>query len=263
MPSRTAALADHSEISLSFLELHAVKIPGRYHQALQEFQHTLMANNALVADTVVDEAPEAFFNKKYRLEYSSQQATLCREVVCHYFPEYGTRSQRALQGWRRSTPARSRDPHAWCVWATLILEFLRHGHWSMGIYLFWMVTCYFRPGEPLTILRRDIQVPIQGISPQFQVLLHPEDRPLRSKTYAANDTVELFCPWCESLPLTAAALAQRHPTERAFNFRYHDFLLEWNKMTEAAKLETSSSPWCLTWPDTAGLPSTLLLVLAH
>ena len=29
----------------------------------------------------------------------------------------------------------------------LILEFLRQGHWSMGIYMLWMVTCYLRPGE--------------------------------------------------------------------------------------------------------------------
>ena len=78
----------------------------------------------------------------------------------------------------------------------LILEFLRQGHWSMGIYMLWMVTCNFRPGEPLSIQRGDIQIPFQGISSLHQVLLYPEDRPLRSKTYAANDTVELYCPWC-------------------------------------------------------------------
>ena len=55
-----------------FLELHAVKTSGRYHQALQEFlQHTSVANNALVADTEVDEALGPFFNEKYRPEYSS------------------------------------------------------------------------------------------------------------------------------------------------------------------------------------------------
>ena len=101
--------------------------------------------------------------------------------MCHYFLEFGKhgghflpRSHRALQGWKRRTPPRSRDPHVWCIWAVLILEFLRHGHRSMGVYLLWMVTCYFRPGEPLTILRGDIQIPIQGISSRHQVLLYPE-----------------------------------------------------------------------------------------
>ena len=96
-----------------------------------------------------------------------------------------------------------------------------------------MVTCCFRPGDPLTFL-------LQGISLRFQVLLYPEDRPLRSKTCAANDTVELLCPWCESLPLTAAAPVQENPTERVFNFRYHDFLLVWNWKSDRSVLRCES-----------------------
>ena len=68
--------------------------------------------------------------------------------MCHFFPEFGKhgshflpRCHRALQGWKRRTPPRSRDPHVWCIWTVLILEFLRQEHWSMGIYLLWMVTC--------------------------------------------------------------------------------------------------------------------------
>ena len=106
----------------------------------------------------------------------------------------------------------------------------------MGIHLLWMVTCYFRVGEPLSIQRGDVQIPIQGISSRHQVLHYPEDRPLRSKTYAANDTVEFCCPWCESLPLTATALGHGNPTGRVFNFSYHDFLVVWSKVIEATRL---------------------------
>ena len=116
-------------------------------------------------------------------------------ISCHFLP----RCHRALQGWKRRTPPRSRDPHVWCIWTVLILEFLRQGHWSMGIYMLWMVTCYLRPGEPLSIQRGDIKIPLHGISSRHQVLLSPEDRPLRSKTYAVNDTVELYCPGAQHL----------------------------------------------------------------
>ena len=191
--------------TLSFLELHAVKNSVRCHQALPEFlQHTLAAENPLVADPEVDEALVAFFNEMYRLEYSSSAG-----AMCHYFPECGKhgehflpRSHRALHRWKRSTPPRSRDPHVWCIWSVLILDFLRHGHWSMGVNLLWMVTCYFTPGEPSTILKGDIHIPIQGISSRHQVFLYPKYRPQMSKTCAANDTVVLYCPGCESLPLT-------------------------------------------------------------
>ena len=74
------------------------------------------------------------------------------------------------------------------------------------------------------------------------VLHYPEDRPLRSKTCAANDTVELYCPWCESLPLTATALRHGNPMERVFNCSYHDFLVVWGKVIEATRLGDSTQP---------------------
>ena len=81
-----------------------------------------------------------------------------------------------------------------------------------------------------TIQRGDIQIPIQGISSRHQVLLYPEDRPLRSKTYAANDMVELYCPWC------ATSLSHENPTERIFSSSYHDFLVVWSRVIEATRL---------------------------
>ena len=85
--------------------------------------------------------------------------------------------------WEESTPIVSSPQgsrHLPC--AVLILEFLRHGLWSMGVYFLWMVTCYFRPLEPLTILTGDIQIP----SPRASFPRGP------TTTYAANDTAELY-----------------------------------------------------------------------
>ena len=62
------------------------------------------------------------------------------------------------------------------------------------------------------------------------------DRPLRSKTCVINDTVELYCPWSKSLPLTARALSHGDPTERVFNFSCRDFLVVWDKEIEATRL---------------------------
>ena len=125
------------------------------------------------------------------------------------------------------------------IWTVLILEFLRQGHRSMGIYLLWMVTCFFGPGEPLSIQRGDIQIPTQGNSSRHQVLPHPEDRPLRSKTYVANDTVELYCPWCKSMPLTATALSHGDP-RNAFSTSVITTSWWWNKVIKATCFDTSS-----------------------
>ena len=58
---RGALLSPAAQKKLSFLERHAVKNSSRY----------LVANNALVADTQVDEALVAFCSEKYRLGYST------------------------------------------------------------------------------------------------------------------------------------------------------------------------------------------------
>ena len=174
-------------------EVRAVKNSVRYHQALPEFlQHTLVAEKQARTQRST-RRPWPFSTRNIDWGTAVRPATFLLGAMCHYFPEFGKhgghflpRSRRALQGWKRRTPPRSRDPHVWCIWTVPTLEFLRQGHWSMGDYLLWMVTCYFRPGEPLFIQRGDVQIPIQGISSRHQVLLYPENRPLRSKTYAAT-----------------------------------------------------------------------------
>ena len=98
----------------------------------------------------------------------------------------------------------------------------------MGIYLLWMVTCYFRPGER-PFREETSKLLYRESAHRHQVLLYPEDRPLRSKTCAANDTVELYCPWC------ATSLSHGNPTERIFSSSYHDFLVVWKQSDRGDK----------------------------
>ena len=140
---RGAVSSPAAQKKLSFLELHAVKNSSHY----------LVANNALVADTQVDEALVAFCSEKYRLGYSTStdsksmgntEGTSCHAAIV----------PSRVGGVALRAGAEILTRGAWCVRATLILECLRHRQWSMGIYLLWMVTCYSRPGEPLTISAR-------------------------------------------------------------------------------------------------------------
>ena len=84
------------------------------------------------------------------------------------------------------------------------------------------------------------------------------DRPLRSKTYVTNDTVELYCPWCESLPFTTTALSLGDLTERVFNFSCRDQSDRGDKVGR-----TLSNHWWHTRHSTADRPSTPLWVPKH
>ena len=116
----------------------------------------------------------------------------------------------------------TRDHHVRNIRTVLILELSRQRCLNIGVYLLWLVTCHFKPGETLTIQRGDIQILIQGFSSRHRVCLYPRDRPLKSKRHAANNTVELYCAWCESLPLTAAAFSHGKPHTTS-NINFHDF----------------------------------------
>jgi hypothetical protein len=107
----------------------------------------------------------------------------------------------------------------------------------MGIYVLWVVTCYFRPYEPLTIKGQDLQRPVLGVSSRWNVLLYPESRPLRSKVYAANDSVELWCPWCPMLATTALALSQTPKDDFVFPFSYADFLVQFKLSKQLTTLD--------------------------
>ena len=154
--------------------------------------------------------------------------------MCHFFPEFGKhgghflpRCHRALQAWNRRTPPRSRDPHVWCIWTVLILDFLRQGHWSMGIYLLWMVTSSFRPGEPLSI--------------QTSKFLYRESAPVITPTAEVQNIYgqrhgRVVLSLVRELALDGNSSQPWKHHRMHFNFSYHDFSVVWNKVIEATRL---------------------------
>ena len=85
----------------------------------------------------------------------------------------------------------------------------------MGLYVLWLVALYLRPSEALTIRRGDLQRPVRGVARNWHLLLFPEERPDRSKVYAANDSIEFDCAWIPWLGVAAAAAAAGDPNELA------------------------------------------------
>ena len=97
----------------------------------------------------------------------------------------------------------------------------------MGIYLLWMVTCYFRPRERLTNLRRDFQVLTQGNQLPFPSASLPRGPTTEVQNVRGQRHGRVVL--CLVRELVLAALAQGNPSESAFNFNCHDFLVVWNK----------------------------------
>ena len=139
---------------LSFLEWSAIANPAPYEQVLKEWlRHAAQARHLrLVEDDEVDASLTHWANDSFLVGNGANKGEKLLASVMHQLPQFGKfgsrklpRFHRALKGWRRRTPPRSRNPHSWPIWAMIIWEFCRAGEWLMGLYTFFMVAGYFRP----------------------------------------------------------------------------------------------------------------------
>ncbi len=257
---RQARVAKADIGNLTFLEWSVVQSNPKYDQALDDFlKSPLVEKKPLRTDAEIDMSLVLFFNLQYLQGKEPHHGATLLSALAHRAPELGSvhgtrelpRAHRALKGWRRRVPPRSREPHVWPIWAAVIWDLCLRGFWRMGIYLLWLVTCYFRPGEPLKIRQGDLQKPVAGISRHWQINLFPEERPDRSKNYTSDEGVEMACQWCSVLPLTCAAVADGGPAEVVFPFTYPQFFGQLHVMNERLGLRLVPYE-----PDTRVPPST-------
>jgi len=189
------------------------------------------------ADAEVDESTTAHMNTMFLEGEQPTAGEVLMAAILWKWPSFGRygnrklpRSWRALRGWRRRAPARSRRPHALAMWWGIAWELCRDGLWIMAVYLVFTLSTYMRPSEPLLILAKDLVAPQRGISKDWHVTLFPEERPARSKTYAVNDSVCLTTSLAPFLPeLLVSLLEARQPEDRLFPFTYPSYLEAFEK----------------------------------
>lgn len=78
------------------------------------------------------------------------------------------RSKRALKGWRKEMPGKSRLPLPRLLMYGIAMKLISKGFREMGIKTILDFDCYFRPGESLTLKSRNVVAPVPGAGRQFQ-----------------------------------------------------------------------------------------------
>ncbi|CAK0886357.1 unnamed protein product [Prorocentrum cordatum] len=148
----------------------------------------------------------------------------------HFLPEFGrhgglhlSRCYRALKGWRRRCPPRSRRPLAFSIWAAIVWELCRANFWNMGVYALFMLVTYMRPSEPLKLLKEDLLAPAHGLSASWICFAFRQGRGAASKTCATDESIDLSCRWVPYLTTVVAALRAGDPKAKVFNFKYSSY----------------------------------------
>ena len=231
-----AAEAHPTLAQLTFLERVPVQpaTERSYEDAMAHFlEFCNVDKRRLVADAEVDSELVRYFNDRFAAGLPAHYGEVCLAALMHFLPQYSKigdsrlpRAWRALKGWRRRAPSRSRLAYPLQVWAAMCWALALGGHWGMAVYLLWMLTTYNRPSEPLSVQRRDINGPMAQVSPDWTVLLWPAERDARSKTLGSDDSLSLstrIIPWFTDL---VKALADGPQNDPIFKFSYAEFTKE-------------------------------------
>jgi hypothetical protein len=141
-----AAAATHPTLAqLSFLERAPVQpaTEQSYEDAMMEFlEFCNIDNRRLVGDAEVDAELVRYFNERFGAGMPAHHGEVCMAALMHFLPQYSKvgdsklpRAWRALKGWRRRAPSRSRLAYPLQVWAAICWVLCLGGHWGMAAYV--------------------------------------------------------------------------------------------------------------------------------
>jgi hypothetical protein len=227
------SMLGESDGGISLLEKWAVstKVSTNYQQEVSQFLSFADARHyPLTSDHQIDRALVVYFNHLFFRGEQPDKGEKMLAGLLHRLPEFGKcgshripRSWRALKGWRKICPSRSRRPWPLGVWCLLAHQMVQKGRLDMASYLLLLVSSYVRLGELLRARRQDLLRPMGGAHHRWSLLLTPQKLTARSKIGESDGSVMLDSSWMEwSIPLYEV-LKHGDPAEKIWGFSYPQF----------------------------------------
>ncbi|CAK0866522.1 unnamed protein product, partial [Prorocentrum cordatum] len=147
-------------------------------------------------------------------------------AVNHFYPKYGRlgasslpRVWKALKGWKRLTPGRSRMPEPLIIWCALMHGLVLQGQRMMAVFLALALSTYLRPSSLFKLRPGDIVKPCAG-SPRWGLLMHPQERLAPDKTGEFDLSVGLDSRWLLWLGPLLESMQELDPRRSVWDFDY-------------------------------------------
>ena len=203
-----------------------------------------------LSDSTLDAKIVDYLTELYYRGFGLSVAEKTLASVMHFVPELGKsgprqipRAWRAVKGFRRLAPPRSRVAETLPVVAAIATGLVRSGQLEMALWTLISFGLYLRPSENMQLLEKDLIEPQQPVK-FWTFLLCPEDRGLVSKTGVSDDTI----PWdVEDLAWLAKAFPALKKNAqndgRIWHFEYPELAARMKQ--EAEKLGIQFAPYQL------------------
>ena len=198
------AMAAHRR-GTTFLKEQAVtyKVQKYYRKEVDQFKEFARRRSLPIKRSEqIDEALVVYLNHLFWLGNQPHRGDKLLAGLLHAYPEFGKygsrkvpRTWRALRGWRRLCPGRSRKPFPLAVWAAVASELRRRGYVSMAVFVLVALSSYSRPSELLRCTVYSLVPPLRNTLNEWSLLLSPEQEGHPSKTGEYDTSLTLDSPW--------------------------------------------------------------------
>ena len=182
----------------TLLERAAVSHPVAqdYLQRAEDFRSFARSHKMSLKNmTKFDESLCEYLNHLFQEGCDLSEGTKSYAAVMDAFPAFSqkgtlTRSKRALQGWHKLDPGRTRPPVPWPLIALLALRMAEKGLLASAAAVLIMFVAYLRPGEALGLRVEDLVMP-SPLHSRHTLNLHPQERQESSKMGVSDESIIL------------------------------------------------------------------------
>ena len=220
------------------------RVARQYDEELKQFtQKASISSLAGLGEDELDSKLADYFERSFFEGNQPSQGGKLVAALMHRLPAYGKngtrkipRAWRALRGWKKLCPARSRKPEPLRLWAGIANAMALRGQYSMGMFVLMSVTTYLRPSSLLALRRCYLIAPSGRGSNYWTLLAHPREGLTPSKTGEFDLSIPLDSGWFQELVPMIRQMKQGSAAERVFPFTYYDYLSEFKKVAAELKI---------------------------
>ena len=239
---RTSVLEDHSTSDV--VRLHYLALVDNFLETCEKDGKELRT---------AEEVDECMVKALTDMYFEGRDLGVGTKLVAGWmacFPRFGRagdlrmpRSWRALKGWRRLAPPRSRVGAVLFVIAGIAALLVKNGHIDMALWTLLGFGGYLRPSTNMRLRRGSLIPPVPSLTEYWAVLLNPSEFFERSKMGVADESVMWDVPELLWMKRAFELMRQGDRTQKVWNFSYPEVAKQ--IAVAAAQLDVEFVPYQL------------------
>ena len=239
------------ETGQSLLEVASVstRVREQYKKRMEELnRHFQDLHCSLDQPAQIDQALVTLFNTKFLEGEGSHYGDYCMAALMDRHPTYGKHGSskvpaawKALKGWRKMCPSRSRLAFPLPVWCAISWRMMVHGHSQKALFNLLQVSTYHRPGTLLGLRRMGLVPPTHRVTGHWSVVTSLTETSQVSKIGDKDDSILLDSSWLQFIDPLLRGLRKGPKEEKVWDFDYGEYLSVFQRCCQ--ELQVSLVPY--------------------